>query len=295
MLCTFRGNSIKIRCSIHFIERISITYSDGITSTKHGGSGNAGAEYEFALFTGEYVTEVLIWMQGKYLYGLQFVTSMGRCSNQYGIHFGAPTVARCKGGVLVGFLSHTKLHPEHQEIYRNIQGIWRRDIVPRVPKEDDIYSDYFGDTEENGQGFNDRVFVGNSASIRISSVEIWSGEWIVGIRLNYVDIVDGRERRSPTTRRGGPGAPGASYHQFTLEDGEHIVTVSGRNEASCITQLCFVTNRGRTSEVFGGGKGQPFSALAPQDQDGKYFRLQYVCGKSNETALTGVMFVWTPC
>ncbi|CUA69499.1 HEAT repeat-containing protein 1 homolog [Drosophila melanogaster] [Rhizoctonia solani] len=284
-------SSIKIRCC-YCIELLSITYSDGITSTKHGGGGHVGAEYEFTLAKDEHITEMLIWVRGEWLYGLQFITSTGRCSTQYGMHFGPPIVARCKGGVLVGFLSYTKLHPEHKELYHNVRGIWRRDLVPRVPKEDDIYSEYFGDANQNGQAFNDRVMIENSTSIRISSVEVWSAEWVDSIRFHYIDIVDGYECKSSTMRRGGPGGP---HHQFTLEEGEHIVTVSGRYEASCIIQLCFGTNRGRTSEVYGGGKGQPFSALAPRDKDGNYFRLQYICGKSNEASLTGVMFVWTPC
>ncbi|CAE7186678.1 unnamed protein product [Rhizoctonia solani] len=306
-------SSIKIRCS-YFIEILAITYSDGVTTTKHGGGGHVGSEFEFTLATDEHITEMLIWIEGEWLFGLQFVTNTGRCSGQYGIHYGPPIVARCKGGVLVGFLSHTKLHPEYKEMYHNVQGIWRRDLISKVPKEDDIYSDYFGDKgRSHGRTFNDRVFVGNSTSIRISSVEVWSGEFIDRIQVchyrysfvhghspketllpykfTYTETADGQESTS-TARHGGPGG---SYHRFALENGEQVVTVSGRHEATCITQLCFVTNRGRTSEVFGGGRGQSFSALAPRDNDGNYFRLQYICGKSNDVSLTGIMFVWTPC
>lgn len=57
------------------------------------------------------------------------------------------------------------------------------------------------------------------------------------------------------------------------------MTISGRHEVNHITQLCFGTSRGRTSEVFGSGKGQSFSALAPRAKDGNYFRLQYMCGR----------------
>ncbi|CAE6537009.1 unnamed protein product [Rhizoctonia solani] len=103
---------------------------------------------------------------------------------------------------------------------------------------------------------------------------------------------DGREFKSTTPRHGGTGG---SPHQFVLEDGEHIVTVSGWHGEQRITQLCFGTNRGRTSEVYGAGKGQSFSSLAPRDKDGNYLRLQYICGKGNDSSLTGVMFVWTPC
>ncbi|CAE7157632.1 unnamed protein product [Rhizoctonia solani] len=284
-------SSIKIRSS-NYIELLSITYSDGTTSSKHGGNGHVGIEYEFKLAAGEHISEMLIWVEGDWLVGLQFITTTGRCSPQYGVHFGVPTVARCKGGILVGFLSHTRLHPSHKEMFGGVQGIWRRDLISRVPKDDDVHSEYFGDKNQNGTVFNDRVLVGNSTSISISSVDIWSGECIDGIQFTYTDTIDGCEHKSSTTRRGGPGGP---CHRFTLEDGEHIVTISGRHEVSRITQLCFGTNRGRTSEVFGGGRGQTFSSLAPRDSDGNYFRLHYICGKSNEASITGIMFVWTPC
>ncbi|KAG8755478.1 hypothetical protein FRC11_005994, partial [Ceratobasidium sp. 423] len=126
----------------------------------------------------------------------------------------------------------------------------------------------------------------NSNSIRISSVEVWSGESIDSIKFTYTDNKDGRELKSSSTRHGGSGG---SFHKFELEDGEHIVRVSGRHEVNRITQLSFGTSQGRTSEVFGAGKGQSFSALAPRDKDGNYFRLQYICGKSNGTSLTGVI------
>ncbi|KAH7333825.1 hypothetical protein B0J17DRAFT_115778 [Rhizoctonia solani] len=175
---------IKIRCS-YFIELLSITYDDGVTSTIHGGGGHVGVEYEFTLARGEHITEMLIWIKEDWVFGLQFITNMGRCSDQYGIHYGTPRVARCKGGVLVGFLSHTKLHPEYKEIFHNVQGIWRHDLVPRVPKEDDVYSEYFGNIKQEGKNFNDRAIVGNSTSIRISNVEVWSGEQIDGIKVRH--------------------------------------------------------------------------------------------------------------
>ncbi|KAG8697233.1 hypothetical protein FRC11_000168, partial [Ceratobasidium sp. 423] len=226
------------------------TYSDGTVSSKHGGGGHIGTEYEFTLAIGEHISEMLIWIEGDWLFGLQFITTTGRCSPQYGVHWGIPSVARPRGGVLVGFLSHTKLHPQYKEMFHGVQGIWRYDLVPRVPKEDDVYSEYFGDKNQNGRNFNDRVLVGNSSSIRISSVEVWSGEFIDSIQFTYTDNEGGRELKSSTLRHGGPGG---SFHQFVLEDGEHIVTISGRQEVNHITQLCFGTNRGRTSEVFGGG------------------------------------------
>ncbi|CAE6335811.1 unnamed protein product [Rhizoctonia solani] len=250
--------SITIRSS-DYIELLSVTYSDGTTSLKHGGSGHVGTEYKFALAPGEHITEMLTWIEGDWVHGLQFITNMGRCSAQYGAHHGAPTISRPRGGVLVGFSSQTKLHPEYKEMFTGLQGIWRHDIIPRAPKEDDVFSEYFGDKRQNGRIFNDRVLVRNSGSIRISGVEVWSGVFIDGIRFTYTDNKDGREIKSSTVQR---GRPGGSFHRFDLEDGEHIVTVSGR-----------------ASEVFGGGKGQSFSSLAPRDRNGNSFRLLYICGK----------------
>ncbi|CAE6457081.1 unnamed protein product [Rhizoctonia solani] len=284
-------SNIKIRSS-DFIELLSITYSDGVTSNSHGGGGHVGTEYEFALGVGEHIAEMFIWVEGDWLHGLQFITTTGRFSPQYGAHYGAPTIARCQGCVLVGFLGQTKLHPKYSEMFSGIQGIWRRDLIPKVPKEDDVYSEYFGDKNRSGRPFNDRVLVGNSKSIYISSIQVGWGDLIDSIRVTFTNKEDARDPKLSATRHGGPGG---HLYQFVLEDGEYIVSVSGKHEVNCITQLCFGTNRGRTSQVLGGGKGQPFSSSAPLDNDENYFRLQYICGKSNEASLTGIMFVWTPC
>ncbi|KEP45212.1 jacalin-like lectin domain protein, partial [Rhizoctonia solani 123E] len=268
-------SNIKIRSS-DFIELLSITYSDSVTSNSHGGGGHVGTEYEFALGVGEHIAEMFIWVEGDWMHGLQFITTTGRFSPQYGVHFGAPTIARCQGCVLAGFLSQTKLHPQYGELFSGIQGIWRRDLIPRVPKEEDVYSEYFGDKNRSGRPFNDRIFVGSSKSIFISSIEVGWGDVIDSIRVIFTNKEDGRELRLPAMRHGGPGG---HLYQFILEDGEHIVSVSGKHEVNCMTQLCFGTNRGRTSQVLGGGKGQPFSLSAPRDRDENHFRLQYICGK----------------
>ncbi|CAE6475097.1 unnamed protein product [Rhizoctonia solani] len=233
-------SSITIRCS-NWIELLSATYSDGVTSSKQGGGGHVGTEYEFTLETGEHISEMLIWIEGDWLFGLQFITTMGRCSPQYGATWGIPTIARSRGGVLAGFLSHTKLHPTFKEMGSRIQGVWRHDLMPRVPKEDDVYSEYFGDKNQNGRGFNDRVLVGNSNSIHISSVQVCSGDAIDSIQFTYTANKDGRQVKSSTIRHGGPGGV---FRQFSLEDGENIVTISGRHEVNHITQLCFGTSRG---------------------------------------------------
>ncbi|CAE6405255.1 unnamed protein product [Rhizoctonia solani] len=224
-------SSVMIRFS-DFIELLTATYSDSTISSKHGGSGHVGTGHKFMLATDEHIAEMFIWRHDEWIRGFQFITSMGQCSPQYGTHDGLPTIARSRGGVLAGFLIHTRNHSQHGQMYSDVQGVWRHDLIPRVLKEDDVYSDYLGDS--NGRAFNDRVLVGNSNSVRATSVEIRSGDCIDSIQFTYVDVIDGREYKFMTPRHGGPGG---SPHQFVLEDGEHIVTVSGWHGEQRITQL----------------------------------------------------------
>ncbi|ELU36010.1 Jacalin domain-containing protein [Rhizoctonia solani AG-1 IA] len=90
---------------------------------------------------------------------------------------------------------------------------------------------------------------------------------------------------------------GSKKAPFVLGSGEHIFGISGRHDNSRITQLTFITNRGRTSDVFGvgqsTGESQSFSVSSPEDHEGNRMRLQYICGKC-DTFLNGVVFAWTP-
>ncbi|GAB1525728.1 hypothetical protein RhiTH_008893 [Rhizoctonia solani] len=96
-----------------WIRSMRFTYADKTCSTKHEGTEGHGAMHEFKLVEGEYITEMIIWRnQWQYIGGLQFITNLGRCSP----HFGGgklqvtPTVAKSKGGVLVGVISLLKQH-----------------------------------------------------------------------------------------------------------------------------------------------------------------------------------------
>ncbi|CAE6459947.1 unnamed protein product, partial [Rhizoctonia solani] len=91
------------------IRNITFLYADESLS-KHEGSGPGSSEHVFMLTAGEHITEVLIW-KGDWIYGLQFITNFGRCSLPFGGGWGVPTVARSKGGVLVGAASLIKQHP----------------------------------------------------------------------------------------------------------------------------------------------------------------------------------------
>ncbi|KAJ1305820.1 hypothetical protein OPQ81_010547 [Rhizoctonia solani] len=272
----------------HHIVALSVTYRDGTTS---GEGGTAGSnDHKFMLAEGEHIVEMITFTNGEWLRAIQFITNKGRCSGIYGWVEGTPTISRSEGGVLSGFLMRTKQHPQHGYLVTEVNGIWRHDVIPRAPKESDVYSDYIRGKNEHGKGFNDRALIGNSNSAYISSVEIRAHGDIHSIELTYTDTRNGKIHKFKSPRHGGSHGP---YYRFDLERGEHIVSVTGKYSDSWLTQLCFATNLGRTSDVYGGGQGQAFSARAPLGEDGSSLRLQYVLGKC-EAGLNGVMFVWTP-
>ncbi|KAG8733072.1 hypothetical protein FRC11_008907 [Ceratobasidium sp. 423] len=232
---------------------------------------------EFVLAEGEYITEMLIWRDDGVVEGLQFVTNLGRCSRHFGRSSGTPTVARSKGGVLVGVVSADRSGGYVTRV-AILQGIWRHDVVEKVPKEDDVFSDYFG-SKDKGRPFNDRVVVRNS-DMAISKIDVGCGAIIDSLKLTYIDNSGQGCNEYQTERHGGPGG---GKGQFVLEAGEHITSVSGKYTDERIIQLSFVTNKGRTSEVFAQGKSpgesHSFSVSSPKDQGGKRMRLQYICGK----------------
>ncbi|CAE7051220.1 unnamed protein product [Rhizoctonia solani] len=255
------------------------------------GGGKGGEEHEFTLANGEHIIEMLTCSDGEWLRGIQFITNTGRCSAIYGLLEGTPAISRSKGGVLSGFSTSTKRSPTGEHRVTGVRGIWRYDLIPSVPKEDDVYSDYFGGkSQHHGAGFNDRALIGNSSSLHITCVEIRAHGDIHSIELTYTDARDSKNRKFKAPRHGGSHGP---YYQFELESGEHIVSVSGTFTDNFLRQLCFVTNLGRASEVYGHGGGQSFSARAPLGENGRSMRLQYIIGKCN-VGLDGLIFVWTP-
>ncbi|KEP46057.1 jacalin-like lectin domain protein [Rhizoctonia solani 123E] len=275
--------------SSDFIRTMKFTYVDKSSSTKHEGTEKDGSEHMFVLTNAEYITEMLIW-GGDWVYGLQFVTNLGRCSPHYGGSGHTPSMARSKGGVLVGVISLIKQH-EYGRLFHKIQGIWRHDVVNKVPKEDDVFSDYVG-SKTHGRSFNDRIVVRNSG-MAISKIEMQCGTVIDSIQFTYTDKTSQGQNEFQTERHGGLGG---HRKDFVLKPGEHIVSVSGKYDNEHITQMSFVTNKGRPSEVFGQGNSNGSSRTflsSPEDKEGNPMRLQYICGKSS-AYLNGIMFIWTP-
>ncbi|CAE7157637.1 unnamed protein product [Rhizoctonia solani] len=214
---------------------IKISYADKVSQSKHEGSEKGGYWHEFVLTDGEYITEMLIW-QGDWVYGLQFVTNFGRCSPTIGGSWNKPTIAKNKGGVLVGIVSLIKPHQELGCLFRDIQGIWRHDILDKVPKEEDISSEYFG--FKKGMAFNDRAVVRNS-NIAISKIRVGCGDVIDSLQLVYIENASQAQNEYQTELHGGLGG---SKKEFVLEPGEHIIKVSGKYDDAQITQIGFETN-----------------------------------------------------
>ncbi|KDN36069.1 hypothetical protein RSAG8_11091, partial [Rhizoctonia solani AG-8 WAC10335] len=153
-----------------YIRTVKFDYADKSKSNKHEGSESQGSEHKMVLTDGEYITEIFVWKH-DWIDGVQFVTNFGRCSPHFGGLWGTPTVWRNKGGVLAGIISLIKQH-SYGRLFRDFQGIWRYDAVDTVPKEEDVFSDYFG--SQAGKPFNDRVVVRNT-DIAISKIEHEAG------------------------------------------------------------------------------------------------------------------------
>ncbi|CAE6463352.1 unnamed protein product [Rhizoctonia solani] len=172
-------SSVEIH-STNEIIGLSIKYLDDVVSR---GGRDVGNRHIFALNKGEYIIEMLTCAGNEWLHGIQFITNTGRCSVIYGALIGTPTISKSKGGVLVGFSTRSKKHPEWDYLITGVKGIWSYDLMPSIPKENDIYSDYFGATNQCQRDFSDRELIGNSSSMHIKNVEVWAGGGIDGIQV----------------------------------------------------------------------------------------------------------------
>ncbi|ELU37441.1 Jacalin domain-containing protein [Rhizoctonia solani AG-1 IA] len=232
-------SKVGIRCGNHIIA-LSITYLDG-TTLRAGGNGNV--EHLFTLTNGEYIVEMLTSTHVGWLHGIQFITNKGRCSAIYGWLEGIPNISRSEGGALAGLLVSTKEHNQHGRL---VTGVNVSIVVcGATPKENDVYSEYFGGTVQHGKGFNDRSILGDSNSIYISSVEVRGLEDIHSIEFTYTDPRNGKDCKVKTPRHGGSHGP---CYRFDLEHGEHIVSIGGKYNDHYIRQLYFGTNLGGPNE-----------------------------------------------
>ncbi|KAG8696166.1 hypothetical protein FRC09_008683, partial [Ceratobasidium sp. 395] len=89
------------------VERINGTQSDQC-------GGSEGNKHVFSLREGEFITEVITWLDDERISAFQFITSKGRISSHYGGSDGKPVLLNSRGGALVA-LSGEITHPEHPE------------------------------------------------------------------------------------------------------------------------------------------------------------------------------------
>ncbi|KAH7338106.1 hypothetical protein B0J17DRAFT_411085 [Rhizoctonia solani] len=172
--------SVEVRGTGHIIG-LSVKYLDGVVSR---GSKDGGNHHTFTLNSGEHIVEMLGCDDGEWFRGMQFTTNTGRCSVICGPLGGIPVISRSKGGILAGFSTSSKKHAEWNYVMTGVRGIWRYDLMPRNPKENDVYSDYFEAGNKNWKGFNDRALIANLSSLCFSSVEVQPGDDIDNIQIS---------------------------------------------------------------------------------------------------------------
>ncbi|KAG8700323.1 hypothetical protein FRC08_004767 [Ceratobasidium sp. 394] len=262
-----------------YVDSLSVRYLDGTSSGPHGGKG--GHEHVFHISKDEFIVGVVVWENDEATCAIQFITNMGRISPHYGGSEGRPSILDCEDGALVAFSGQSS-----HIVYR-VQTIWRHDIIPTLPTRKHRYSTYFGGG--GGAPFNDWPYLHSSDTVHISGIRVMCGSFIDSVQVLYSRTHNHKTEGFEGARHGG----GGGHHQlFSLETGEYIVKVKGKY-GSWIDQLCFITNRGRSSRVYGGGGGRSFECEAPMGPNGAHMRLCYIMGKSWKY-LDGLLFVWAP-
>ncbi|KAH7322356.1 Jacalin-like lectin domain-containing protein [Rhizoctonia solani] len=261
-------SKIAIFSGGHYIKSLAVKYATEPSLVKYGTDQMANNEFE--LTPREHVTDIIIWKDHKGVCGIQMNTNKGRTSNHFGSDNGSPTILRSPGGCLAGFSGVVQDDKVH-----DLQTIWRHDVQGPGLGGDRVFSQYYGGVA--GKPFSDWPSVRQSDSTYIKNIRVKCGTYIDGIQITYED----------SSRGGGSTFQRADYHGgsggrecfFHLESNEYIVAVLGRYN-KYIVQLCFVTNKGRTSDIFGGGDGEDFRCQAPATNDGKATRLHYIAAKA---------------
>ncbi|CAE7203508.1 unnamed protein product, partial [Rhizoctonia solani] len=269
----------------YHIKTISVKYTTELSPVIYGAAQKTNNEFE--LKTGEYITDVMLWKDPKGVCGIQMNTTNGKTSRHFGSDSGTLTIMRSTGGCLAGFSGIVQADKIH-----DLQTIWRHDVQGSGLGGDRVFSQYYGGVA--GTPFSDWPFVRHSDSAHIKKIRVKCGTYVDGIQAGYITYEDTSPGGSGSTSQQGNyhGGSGGKECIFRLEANEHIVAVLGRYN-KYIVQLCFVTNKGRTSDIFGGGEGEDFRCQAPQTSNGKATRLHYICGKSGDW-LNGILLAWAP-
>ncbi|KDN37964.1 hypothetical protein RSAG8_09815, partial [Rhizoctonia solani AG-8 WAC10335] len=275
-------SKVSIYSDGYHIKALSVKYATEPSLVKYGAQQNTNNEFE--LMCGEHITDVILWKDVKGVCGIQMNTTEGRTSRHFGSDSGSPTIMRSTGGCLAGFSGIVQADKIH-----DLQTIWRHDVQGSELGGDRKFSQYYGGVA--GTPFSDWPFVQHSDSAHIKRIRVKCGTYIDGIQITYEDTGPGGHG-STSQQADYHGGTGGKECFFRLEANEHIVAVLGRYN-DYIVQLRFVTNRGRTSDIFGGGEGEDFKCQAPETSDGGATRLHYICGKSGDW-LNGILLIWAP-
>ncbi|CAE6534671.1 unnamed protein product [Rhizoctonia solani] len=251
-------SKVSIYSDGYYIKSLSVKYTNEPSPVKYGAEQNPNNEFE--LVAGEHITDITIWKDTKGVCGIQMSTSRGTTSKHFGSDGGSPTIMRSPGGCLSGFSGIVQ-----GDMIHDLQTIWRHDVQGSELSGDREFSQYYGGV--GGTPFSDWPY------------------------LTYEDSGSGGQG-SILQQANHHGGSGGKEGFFRLEPNEHIVAVLGRYN-KYIVQLCFVTNRGRASDIFGGGEGDSFKCQAPKTSNGRDTRLHYISGKSGDW-LNGILLAWAP-
>ncbi|KAG8777029.1 hypothetical protein FRC12_000570, partial [Ceratobasidium sp. 428] len=110
-------SKVVVRCGIR-ICGLSAAYRDGSQSNSYG---LMDTEHVFELNTGEYITDVVVWVNDDYISAIQFVTTTGRFSPIYGGYLGVPKILSSAGGVLAGFSGRMTKPRDNQDTVGRVQ------------------------------------------------------------------------------------------------------------------------------------------------------------------------------
>ncbi|KAG8793427.1 hypothetical protein FRC12_002802 [Ceratobasidium sp. 428] len=176
-------SKVVVRCGIR-ICGLSAAYRDGSQSNSYG---LTGTEHVFEPNTGEYITDVVVWVNDDYISAIQFVTTTGRFSPIYGGYLGVPKILSSAGGVLAGFSGRMTKPRDNQDTVGRVQTVWRHDITHSFSLAGNRQTTYIGGA--GGQPLNDWPFIGSPHSTYISQVDIWCRNGIAGIQASRSSVI----------------------------------------------------------------------------------------------------------
>ncbi|CUA76530.1 hypothetical protein RSOLAG22IIIB_12340 [Rhizoctonia solani] len=274
-------SSVSLRCDVR-VEKIGLRYIDGSISGPDP-SNPHDETVTFSLHQGEHIVGILLWA-GVEIYAAQFITSNNRTSPVYGLaggiveHFGMPTLLWENNAILGAFNGTSHRNEFVRQLWVLLRRFWidsRPVALTSVPR---LFPGSYNGSHF-GQIFNEYEDIREQASGRVSGVETYSMEVLIGIQFTY-SYNRGNMRvpnKAPLRGRSFPNA----RQVFTMERDEYIVKVSGAVVEGSIQQIEFVTNKGKSTGRIGATHLDSSFEDTPRDVilEGKSLGLKFVVGK----------------